>query len=353
MNRSAFNGVIMRGFGEALPPRTYTNEDVFNWHRRKSAEWIETQIGNRQRNTLFDYESGQLRTDLDEDDLAIEASRKALESARVSIDEIDAIIFATISPTHNVFPDSACTLHRRLGASTRTTALTLTTGCAGTLNGLMLASTLAAADQARNVLVISASSMSAYIQPHLQDKMWLYGSIFGDGVSAIVVGRDADDTDDPAHRRGFSSFFIGADPGRDVAAKAFGGTKRPVTPKVLDDVMTDYVKFDFRSVPANLHTGFSRVYDELTERYPGLSERTRAVLLNQSNSRVQKEWLELRGIPEERWFFNQPRVGNCGAASLGLVIGEYAAVKRPERGSIALMMTIGTGLQYGGVFYRF
>ena len=76
MQCQAFDGVNMRGFGEALPPRGYSNEDVFNWHGRKSAEWIGTQIGNQRRHTLFDYETGRLRTDIDEDDLAADVAQR-------------------------------------------------------------------------------------------------------------------------------------------------------------------------------------------------------------------------------------------------------------------------------------
>lgn len=347
MSNSTFNGVTMCGFGEALPPRAYTNEEVFAWHGRKSADWIRTQIGNVQRHTLFDYRSGQLREDLDEDDLALDASCQALDRASIDISEVDAIIFATISPTHNVFPDSACTLHRRLGASTRTFSLTITTGCAGTLNALVLASSLIEAGQARSVLVVSASAMSAYIRPHLKDRMWLYGSIFGDGVSAIVVGRDT------TMDRGFSPFFVGANPSRDVARMSFGGSKRPVQPGVFDEAMQDHATFDFRSVPENLHAGFTEVYSTLAERHPDLARETRWVLFNMSNSRVQKSWLETCGIPERSSFFNQERVANCGAASLGILLGEFVETKRPAPGTVALIMAIGTGLQFGGAFYRF
>ena len=354
MRRSdRLTGVVMKAFGESLPPTQFTNEDVARWHGRRDADWIHEKIGNRFRNTLFDFRSNQLCTDLDEDDLAYEASQRALKTGALSIEDIEAILFATISPTHNVFPDSACTLHRRLDAPPNTAAITLTTGCAGTLNAMMLASSMVQCGQARNVLVCSTSAMSAYIRPDLKDAMWLYGSIFGDGASAIVVGSDTSADGSHKETRGFSSFFTGANPDQDVAEMRFGGTKRPLHSGNTVEALADFVNFNFRAVPENLKAGFTYLYGRAVPRDEKEHEHPDWVLFNMSNARVQEEWLREQRIGADRSYFNQERVGNCGAASLGLVLGEFVEERKPAPGQLALLLSVGTGLQYAGVFYRF
>jgi 3-oxoacyl-[acyl-carrier-protein] synthase III len=117
--------------------------------------------------------------------------------------------------------------------------------------------------------------------------------------------------------------------------------------------MEDFVTFDFRSVPDNLNTGFTYVFNVMKTKYPGLTERLDWVLFNMSNSRVQKDWLAKMEISPDKSYFNQEKVGNCGAASLGLLLGDFVKTKKPDRGQVALLMSVGTGLQFGGAFYCF
>ena len=179
-----FQNIVIAGTGKALPPLMFTNEDMVAWHGHKDPDWIFEKIGVRSRHSFYDYFNNKT-LGLDEDDLAVKASRDALADAGMTIKEIDAIFFTTSTPTHHLFPDSACTLHGNLGASMDTPAMTLSSGCCGTLNGFMMAISLIKAGQAKNVLVCGASSMTSFFQPHLKEKVWLHSCIFGDGVASI------------------------------------------------------------------------------------------------------------------------------------------------------------------------
>jgi 3-oxoacyl-[acyl-carrier-protein] synthase III len=106
-------------------------------------------------------------------------------------------------------------------------------------------------------------------------------------------------------------------------------------------------------VPENLKAGLTHLYGRAVPRDEKEDERPDWVLFNMSNARVQEEWLREQEIGIERSYFNQERVGNCGAASLGLVLGEFVEERRPAPGQLALLLSVGTGLQYAGVFYRF
>jgi 3-oxoacyl-[acyl-carrier-protein] synthase-3 len=280
--------------------------------------------------------------------LAAEASQRALDDAGLTIADIDAILFATISPTHNVFPDSACTLHSALGASRRTSALTLTTGCSGTLNALALANGLIASGQAAHVLVSSTSMMSSYFRPHLRDRTWLYASIFGDGASSIVVGPGG-----APGERGFSAFLLGADQRHDVAKKRYGGARLPLEPEATEAALRDHLDIALREVPGNLEREFTYIYGALLDRHRLGPADVDWVLFNMSNGKVQREWVRQARIPADRCFFNIAELGNCGAASLGLAIHDFVRSGVWKAGDLALLMSTGTGLQFGGVLYRF
>ena len=77
------------------------------------------------------------------------------------------------------------------------------------------------------------------------------------------------------------------------------------------------------------------------------------ILLNQANAVHQRKWIIDTGFREEQAFSNMEQLGNCAAASLGLAIHDFIQTKKPTEGTTALVMALGTGLQYGGTLYRF
>lgn len=110
------SNVVIRGTGKALPRNCFTTEEVWAWHKKKDPAWLRERFGIDTRYTRFNYRTGEL-DDFDEDDLAHEAAVAALTDAGVHIEEVQAIIQTSITPSHNGLPDPACVLHRRLGAA--------------------------------------------------------------------------------------------------------------------------------------------------------------------------------------------------------------------------------------------
>ena len=343
-----FDNVVIKGTGKALPPLTFTNEDIVMWHGKKDPEWIYHRIGVKKRHSFYNYFTEKF-LNIDEDDLAVKASHEALNKANLEVADLDSIIFATSAPTHQIFPDSSCTLHRSIEARPDTSALTVTCGCAGTLNGLMLGTSLIRSCQARNVLVVGASSMSSYFRPHLKEKIWLHSSIFGDGVSALVIGKD----DSSNEEKGFAKFFMGADQLHDVAKKEWGGSKKPFEPLNYNFFLNDVLDIIFQEVPNNLKNKFTYVYNNVLEKANLNTDYIDWILFNMSNAIHQRKWVQEMMIEEEKAFFNMENLGNCAAASLGMSIYDFIKIKSPSSGDIALIMAVGTGLQYGGVLYRF
>jgi 3-oxoacyl-[acyl-carrier-protein] synthase-3 len=337
--------VVIRGSGLALPPLAFSNEDICNWHGRKDPAWVYETFGVKTRHTRYDYHHDRL-DDFDEDDLAFEAAQRALTDSGMTIRDIQMIIFVTLTPTTQCTPDPACVLHKRLGASANVLALTHVAGCAGPLNAMMMGSALIRAGQARNVLICCASSLSSFNRPDLKRRIWLLSTIFGDGAGALVLSGER--TPEPC---GFGTFFMHTEPELDVAHKKFGGSKHPPTPDNYAEVMADHYSVDYRAVPKNLVHAFTRGHTEVLGD-SGLKS-TDWVLFNMSNAQHQRRWLQGMGIPEERSFFNMEHHGNCAAASLALVLHDFLHAGRHKSGDTVSLLCVGTGLQSGGVFYRF
>jgi len=337
--------VVIRGSGMALPPLAFTNEDLCQWHGRRDPTWIYETFGVRTRHTRYDYRHDRL-DEIDEDDLAFEAAKRALKDAGMHINDIQVILLVTFTPTTQCTPDPACVLHKRLGAPLNALALTHIAGCAGTLNAMMMASALIRAGQAHNVLVVGANSMSSYCRPDLKEHMWLQSTIFGDGAGALVLS--GEHTPEPC---GLSLFHMHTEPERDVVHKKFGGSRHVPTPGNITEVLKDHLVIDYRSVPNNVHQAFTRVYREVL----GAREvkETDWVLFNMSNAQLQRRWLRSMEIPEKKSFFNMEHQGNCAAASLALVLHDFLHAGLHKSGDTALILGVGSGLQSGGALYRF
>lgn len=333
--------VILSGSGICLPKNAFSNEDIFRWHQRKSPQWMAETFGIQTRYAVFNYHTGQLGEE-DDNDLAIGAAQRALLAAGLDIQDIDAILLSTATPAHVIAPDNACYIHHRLGARPDAPALVHIAGCAAIMNVMMLAASMIRSGQARHVLVTASNTMSAFLRNDLADKTWLQATIFGDAGAAFILS--ASETPNV----GFSDFYMGTDHTRDVLYRRFGGTKHPATPDNLEAIRDDIYVFDYRRVPDNLRYVFHMLYARDHSSHDPLNW----VLFNMSNAAIQRAWAHSVGLSDEQCVYNMERYGNCAAASLALVLHEWLTERKPTSGQTALMMVVGTGLQFGSVLYR-
>lgn len=113
---------VIKGTGRYVPPRIVTNNELKKW-MDTSDEWIRQRTGIEQRYWI--PEEGGVGVS----DLGLEASNIALKRAGWSPEDIDLIIFATLSPDID-FPGSGCLLQHNLGLKT-TPALDIRQQCTG------------------------------------------------------------------------------------------------------------------------------------------------------------------------------------------------------------------------------
>ena len=180
-------GII--GIGRYLPEKVLTNFDLEKM-MDTSDEWIRTRTGIEERRIADD--------DIDTSDMAYFAAKKALEDAKVSPQDIDLILVATVTPDR-AFPSVACMLQERLGAA-KAAALDISAACAGFMYGMVTAGQFIDNGVYRYILVVGAEKLSKIIDWNDRNTAVL----FGDGAGAVVMGPVSEG-------RGILSFELGAD----------------------------------------------------------------------------------------------------------------------------------------------
>ncbi|HEY4665313.1 MAG TPA: beta-ketoacyl-ACP synthase III [Comamonas sp.] len=165
------------GTGSYLPERRLTNQDLAAQLAERgietSHEWIVERTGIEARHFAD--------ADTSSSDLALEASRQAIEAAGLTAQDIDLIIVATSTPDM-VFPSTACILQNKLGAN-GCPAFDVQAVCSGFVYALTVADSMIRSGAASRALVVGAEVFSRILD--FNDRTTCV--LFGDGAGAVVL----------------------------------------------------------------------------------------------------------------------------------------------------------------------
>ncbi|MBT8372225.1 MAG: beta-ketoacyl-ACP synthase 3, partial [Deltaproteobacteria bacterium] len=175
---------VIRGTARYVPPRIVTNEDMTQW-MDTSDEWIRQRTGIDQRHWV-PAEGG-----VGSSDLGLEASKIAMQRAGWEPEDIDMIIFATLSPDL-FFPGCGCLMQQKLGLNS-TPALDIRQQCTGFLYGLTTADAYIRSDLANRILLVGAEVHSTGLDISTAGRD--VAVIFGDGAGAVCL--EASESDEP------------------------------------------------------------------------------------------------------------------------------------------------------------
>jgi 3-oxoacyl-[acyl-carrier-protein] synthase III len=330
------------GTGAYVPPRVVTNDDLRTQYGIDTThEWIEKRTGIRERR----YADEGVGTS----DLALEASKQAIENAGLAPHDIDMIVFATLSSEH-CFPGSGVYLQQKLGLcdgpnAKFVPAMDVRNQCSGFLYSLATASSMVKAGVMKHVLVVGAEVHSAALD--LTTRGRGVSSLFGDGAGACIVSATEED-------RGIRNFKLGAD-GRfaDVLSqRVWNIRKRPFIPQNAEGIGQVAPEFMWAHMDGKL------VFKNAVERMMGsLMEVLLAsgvagtdidlFLFHQANLRINQYVQEHLGIPDDKVVHNIQRYGNTTAATIPLLMAEAVATGKLKRGMKVAMVGFGSGFTWG------
>jgi 3-oxoacyl-[acyl-carrier-protein] synthase-3 len=325
------------GIGHYVPTKVVTNHDLAKL-MATSDEWIVQRTGIKERR--FIEHSG-----IGASDLAIPAAKAAVERAGIQMTDVDAIIFATLSPDHN-FPGSGCFLGHKLGLA-GVPALDVRNQCSGFLYGLSIADAWVRAGVYTNILLVGSEVHSTGIE--LNDRGRDVAVLFGDGAGAAIIGAAREEG------QGIKSIKLHAD---GAGAKDLW-LEAPAS--AYDPRLTLEMFEQGKHFPA---MNGKQVFRWATEKMPEVSrevlkmaetrvDQVDLFVPHQANLRINQMVGHKLGIPEEKTVHNIEKYGNTTAATIPLGLSEAwfpedGSAPRCGRGSNVLFAAFGSGYTWGG-----
>lgn len=313
------------GTGCYLPSRVMTNDD-FTKIIDTSDEWITTRTGIKQRRIAADGESTS--------DMAVAAARAALDDARLTTDDLDFIVIATITPDH-IFPATAAIVQHKLGVA-KCGGFDLEAACSGFVNGVAVARGLITCGMVRRVLVIGAEKLSAIT--NFKDRTSCI--LFGDGAGAAIF----EASDEPGVGVIYNTSGIDGS-GAEAMIVPAGGTSSPVTHENLDEAANKMV-IHGREVYRFAVDKMQSLLRDAMEKCNLTPDNVAMVVPHQVNTRIIDSAVGKMGFPPEKIFLNIQKYGNTSAASVPIALAEARSQGRLKSGDIAILVAFGGGLTW-------
>ena len=350
---------IVRGSGMFVPEGVVTNERMSRL-MDTSDEWIRQRTGIEERRYA--------RKGTSSSDLGLEAARRAIQDAGLTPEDIDFIVFATMTPDY-YFPGNGGLLASKLGLQT-THALDVRMQCAGFLSGLQVADAFIRSGTYRRVLLVGAEChaslypwteaewavMFGESEGPVSAEAYAWGTaqrdravIFGDGAGAFVL--EANTSDDG---RGFLGFEMKTDGGHwdKLYVPGGGSASFPYfTPKMFEENGTVPV-VEGRQVFRLATTAMPQIVREVLEKRGFVLEDLALLLMHQANLRINEAVQKNLGLSDERVFNNIQKYGNTTAATLPLVFHEAKQAGRIRPGDLVCFTALGAGLHWGAGLLR-
>ncbi|MCO6426738.1 beta-ketoacyl-ACP synthase III [Nitrosomonas communis] len=311
------------GTGSYLPEKILTNHDLERMVDT-SDEWIRARTGIIQRHIAAE---GQMASDL-----ALEASRKAIDAAGIQAQEIDLIVLATTTPDM-IFPSTACILQHKLGISGGP-AFDVQAVCSGFIYALATADMFVSSGKCRNALVVGTEVYSRILD-------WTDRStcvLFGDGAGAVVLTQSNQPGILSSHLHANGSYNnVLAAPGNICGGKIQG------SPFITMEGNTVF-KFAVKVLE-------EAVFEAITANHLQASDID-WLIPHQANIRIIKSTANKVGIPMEKVVATVDQHGNTSAASVPLALDIAARDGRIKTDHYVLLEGVGGGFTWGSVLLR-
>jgi len=324
------------GIGHYVPSKVVTNHDLAKL-MQTSDEWIVQRTGIKERRYIE-------HTGIGASDLAMPATKMALEHAGMTEKDIDAIVFATLSPDHN-FPGSGCFLGHKLGLP-GVPALDVRNQCSGFLYGLSIADAWVRAGVYKNVLLVGAEVHSTGIE--LADRGRDVAVLFGDGAGAAIIGA-ATDPGQGLHALEIHADGAGA---KDLWLEAPASAYDPRLTKEMIDEGKHFPSMNGKQVFRWATEKMPEVSKAVLEKAKGEASEVDLFVPHQANLRINQLVCQKLGIPESKAVANIEKYGNTTAATIPLGLSEAWREGRCRRGSNVLMSAFGSGYTWGSALLR-
>lgn len=315
-------GII--GTGYYVPEKVLTNFDLEKMVETNN-EWIVDRTGISERRIADE--------NVPTSEIAIHAAENALKNADVSPEEIDLIIFATLTPD-TVIPSAACIIQNKLKA-VNAAAFDLSAACSGFVYGISVGSQFIKSGMYKKVLVVAAETLSKLV--NWEDRNTCI--LFGDGAGAAVLSQVEDGY-------GILGIELGADgSGGDFLNVPASGSLHPATTKTIEDKL-HYIHMNgsevFKFAIKIMGEAALKSLD-----VAGLKpEDIDCLIPHQANIRIIKSAAKRLSLSMDKVVVNVDKYGNTSAASIPIALSEAVESSRIKKGDVVVLVGFGAGLTW-------
>ena len=330
---------IIKGIGYYVPENIVKNKDLEKI-MDTSDEWIQERTGIRERRWVLE------NSDESTSSMGTEAAKKAIDNAGISHDQIDFIIFATLSPDY-FFPGSGVLIQRNLGLK-EVGALDIRNQCSGFIYALSIADQYIKSGMYKNILIVGSELHSGGLEKSTRGRN--VSVIFGDGAGAVIL-QASDDLE-----KGIMSTHLHSE-GKYAEELA---VISPATKKWIDKLVEDpnedgssyapYMNGNF--VFKNAVVRFMEVINEALVKNNLTKEDIDLLIPHQANLRISQFVQKQLALPNEKVYNNIMKYGNTTAASIPIALAEAIEKDMLNEGHVLCLAAFGSGFTWGSALIR-
>lgn len=344
---------VIAGIGKYVPENVVTNQDLTRY-METSDEWIQERTGIKERRYAH-------RTEETTTTMGVKAAEIAIERAGLTPQDIDFIVFATLSPDY-YFPGCGVLVQRAMKMK-EIGALDVRNQCSGFVYALSVADQFIRSGMYKNILVIGSEKHSFGLDFSTRGRA--ISVIFGDGAGAVVLQPATDEN------RGILSSHLHSDgESAEILAMYNPGTHANhwMEQKLADfdeaeigemfmshnmiDHAQNYPYMDGPSVFKKAVVKFPEVIMESLDKNGYKPSDLRMLIPHQANLRIAQFVQQKLGLRDDQVHNNIQKYGNTTAASVPIALCEAWEEGKIEKGDLVCLAAFGSGFTWASALLK-
>lgn len=330
---------VITGIGHYVPDNVVTNSDLEKIMDTTS-DWIIERTGIEERRHV------RKGGDDSPSSMGTKAARIAIDKAGLTPDDIDFIVFATLSPDY-YFPGPGVMVQEQLGIR-EVGALDVRNQCSGFVYSLSVADQFIRSGMYKNILVIGSELHSGGLD--MTTKGRNVSVIFGDGAGAIVLQR----TDDDSH--GVLSTHLHSEGKHAKELAIIGPNTGRWVPEIMassdPDDLSYYPHMNGNFVFKHAVTRFSEAILEALDANNSEPKDIDLLIPHQANLRISQFIQKKMGLRDDQVFNNIMKYGNTTAASIPIAMSEAYDKGLIKSGNLVCLAAFGSGFTWASALIR-
>ena len=327
------------GMGMYVPENEITNRDLTAL-MDTSHEWILERTGIESRRHIKKGDGNTTAT------MGVKASQIAIERSGIDKNDIDLILFATLSPDY-YFPGSGVIVQKELDIPT-CPAMDIRNQCSGFIYALSTADQFIKTGMYKNILIIGSENHSGGLDMTTRGRG--VSVIFGDGAGAVVLSR-SEDAD-----KGILSTHLHSEGKFAEELALIGPSTNRWVPEILEaddpNDISYYPNMNGQLVFKNAVVRFSEVIMDGLQQNKMTPDQIDMLIPHQANLRISQFIQRKFGLNDDQVYNNIMRYGNTTAGSIPIALTEAWEEGKIKSGDLLVLAAFGSGFTWGSAFIR-